>query len=71
MHVFVAGTFLSLAASVLLHETGGALGWQMLVNIGGVAALLAFAHVLEARRAPQKTKRSLPTRLEASGLSAS
>lgn len=47
--VFVFGTFLSLAASVLLHETGGGAPWQVLVNAGGIAALLGLAFAIDAR----------------------
>ncbi len=52
--VFVVGAYLSLAASVLLHETGGGLEWQVIVNVGGVAILLGLAILLDGRKRRNK-----------------
>ena len=49
--IFAAGTFLSLAASVALYESGGAAIWHVAVSAGGIALLLAMARMLDGRRA--------------------
>ncbi len=58
--VFVVGAFLSLAASVLLHEMGGGIEWQVIVNVGGVAVLLGLALLLDGRK--QRRKAAAPIR---------
>jgi hypothetical protein len=57
--IFVAGAFLSLFASVLMHETGGGLPWQVIVNAGGVAALLGLAYLLDGRKRRDKSATSI------------
>ncbi len=52
--VFIAGMFLSLTGSVLLHETGGVAHWQVVVNVGGIASLLGLALLLDGRKPSRK-----------------
>ncbi len=61
--VFVVGAFLSLTASVLLHEMGGDIEWQMIINVGGVAALLGLAALLDSRK--QRRRAVAPARTAA------
>ena len=68
--VFVAGTFLSVVGSVILHETGGAIGWQVVVNLGGIALLLAYAWLLDGK-ADKTRKPAAPQIAGRSSLSAS
>ncbi len=64
--VFVVGAFLSLAASVLLYEMGGSVEWQVAVNVGGMAALLGLALLLDGRKKPRSPAARRPATVSVS-----
>ena len=71
LHVFVVGAFLSLGASIILHEAAGSIVWQIAVNVGGGAALLAYAWWLNGRQSKVRRSASPPAASRSPSLSAS
>jgi hypothetical protein len=69
--VFAAGVMLSLAGSVVLHESGGAIEWHVMVSVAGVGLLLALAALLDLRQGVPLRKAAPSGRLTTEGVSAS
>ncbi len=58
--LFIAGTLLSMLGSVIVYETEGHALAQIAITLGGVALLLAMAHLLEERNRSLKSRTARP-----------